>query len=128
MRLAARKCLTARQRYVQYALVGAAIGLYYGFFYKPGQESNIGIAVELSIFAGAVTVFIRSRKRKYKFARIARDFLWITGSYMIFMLSLALRKEAYDFGGRALVMVESVLSGVAIGLIMAWQQTKRKVG
>ena len=124
----ARKNLTIRQRYVQYALVGAAIGLYYGLFYKPGQESNLGIVVELSIFAGALTVLIRSWKKEYKFVKIAVDFLWITGSYMLFMLSLALRKEAYDIGGKPLVVAESVLSGLVLGLVMAWQQVRRKVG
>jgi inner membrane protein involved in colicin E2 resistance len=107
---------------IQYALVGAALGLYYGIFYKPAGDPDFGIAVVLSIFAALVTVIIRSWKKGFPFIKIVKDFFLIFGLFLIFMLSLVLRQIAYDLGGQTLVIVEMMVAGILLGSLMAWQR------
>lgn len=116
-----RKTLYNR-KLIQYGLVGAALGVYYGIFYKPVNDADVGTAVILSIFAALVTVVIQSWRKGFQFKKIAKEFLIIFGFFLIFMLSLTLRKLAYDLGGKILVIVETTISGIILGLLMAWQR------
>jgi hypothetical protein len=110
------------RKLIQYGLTGAALGVYYGIFYKPTTDADVGMAVLLSIFAALVTVLIRSFRKGFPFKKIAKDFLIIFGFFLIFMLSLTLRKLAFDLGGKVLVVVETTISGIIMGLLMAWQR------
>jgi hypothetical protein len=38
------------------------------------------------------------------------------------MLTITLRKTMYDLGGQSLVIAETLISGVALGLLLAWQR------
>lgn len=111
-----------RGKLIQYAFVGGALGLYYGIFYKPAGEPDIEMAVILSIFAALLTVIIRSWRKGFTFKKIVIDFMMIFGFFIIFMLSITMRKIAYDFGGQALVIAETTISGIVVGLLMAWQR------
>lgn len=105
----------------QYTWVGALLGLYNGVFYQPSGNTDIEIAIELAIVAGVVTVMIRSWKKGFPLKKIIKDFFIVVASYLIFMLSLAFRKAAYDFGGKTLVIVESVAGGAILGLLLSWR-------
>ncbi len=111
-----------RGKLIQYGLVGGALGLYYGLFYTPGTEPDVLIAIVLSVFAALVTVIVRSWRKGFPLKKIFNDFLKIFFFFLIFMLSIALRKTAYDLGGKPLVIAETLISGVGLGLLMAWQQ------
>ena len=111
-----------RGKLIQYAFVGGALGIYYGIFYKPAGEPDIEMAVILSVFAALVTVIFRSWRKGFTFKKIAIDFLMILGFFLVFMLSITLRKTAYDFGGPTLVIAETTISGIVVGLLMAWQR------
>ena len=111
-----------RGKLIQYGLVGSALGMYYGIFYKPTSEPDIETAIILSVFAALVTVLIRSWRKGFTFKKIAIDFLMIFAFFLIFMLSITLRKTAYDFGGQTLVIAETTISGIFVGLLMAWQR------
>lgn len=99
--------------------VGALLGLYYGVFYQPSDYADIGIAIQLAIVAAIVTVIIRSWKKRFPFRILLKEFMVTVPSYLIFMLSLALRKYAYDWGGSALVIIESVVGGAILGLLFS---------
>ena len=86
---------------IQYGLVGGALGLYYGLFYKPGVEPDVLMAFLLSVFAALVTVILRSWRKGFPFKKILKDFLTIFFFFLIFMLSITLRKTAYDLGWTA---------------------------
>jgi len=118
--------MTTSKRYTQYILVGALLGLYNGLFYRSSGDTDLEIAVELALFAAVVTVGIRSWKKKLPFMQILKDFLAVTASYLIFLLSLAFRKLALDTGGRPLMILECVLAGAILGLLLAWDWQKRK--
>jgi hypothetical protein len=111
-----------RRKLMQYALVGGGLGLYYGIFYKPGGEPDVWMAIILSAFAALVTVIVRSWRKRFPLKKLAVDFLMMFIFFSIFMVSITLRKTAYDLGGQPLVIAETVISGVGLGLLLAWQQ------
>ena len=111
-----------RGKLIQYGLVGGALGLYYGLFYKPGGEPDVGMALLLSAFAGLVTVIVRSWRKDFPFKKLVVDFFTIFVFFAIFMVSITLRKTAFDLGGQPLVIAETLISGIGLGLLLAWQQ------
>jgi len=116
-----------QRKLAQYAFVGGALGLYYGIFYKPGTEPDVAMAILLSGFAALVTVIFRSWRKGYEFIKIVKDYLMMFLFFMIFMISITLRRTAFDMGGQPLVIAETVVSGVLLGLLMAWQQFGHEV-
>jgi hypothetical protein len=118
--------ISKSRRYTQYALVGAALGLYYGIFYQPTTNPDFGIAVTLSLFAALITVLVRSWKKGFTFQKIAKDFFLMFGFFLIFLLSLVFRTIAFQYGGKTAVIVETTMAGIVLGLLMAWQRFSLK--
>ena len=108
--------------FIQYAFVGAALGLYYGIFYKPAGEPDFGIVVFLSVAAALLTVITRSWKKHLPFKKILIDFFMILVFFLIFLLSLVFRQAAYQFGGQMAVIIETTIVGIGLGLLMAAQK------
>lgn len=108
--------------YIQYAFIGAALGLYYGLFYKPAGDPDFGIAVILSVVAAFVTVLIRSWKKGFTFIKIMKDFFVVMSFFLIFMLSLVFRQTAFRLGGQLAVVIETTVVGIGLGLLMAWRK------
>lgn len=106
--------------YLQYVLMGGAIGLYYGLFYRgPQSPPDYFMAVLLSFIAAAVTVIVRFWKKKPSFSTILVDFLKIFGLFAAFLLGLELRKVIYELKGKTTVTIFTTSLGVLIGLIVA---------
>lgn len=106
-----------KQRFV---LIGAALGLYYGIFYRPTDTApDYGIALLLSIVAALVTVAIRFRGKKQPFGTIAMSFFWTFLFYAAFLLVLAARKWAEQLGGRAAVAVLTTVTGICLAYALA---------
>lgn len=104
----------------RYIFIGAALGLYYGIFYKPsGTDPDYGIAILLSIIAALITVVIRSWKKKRPFSVIARDYLVMLVLYSVFLLMLAARHQVEQIGGRVAVAIFTTLTGICMGYLMA---------
>lgn len=99
--------------------VGALLGLYYGVFYQPSDYADVGIAIRLAILAAVATVIIRTWKKRVPFKEMVKEFFVTLVPYLIFMLSLALRKYAYDLGGKTLVILESTAGGAILGLLFS---------
>lgn len=110
---------TGYRIYGQYVLVGAAIGLYYGAFYRSTQSSpDYVMAVILAVLAGVLTTAVRNWKKKKPFGTIALDFIKITAMFLAFLLSLQLKPVIEGFGGRILVIIFMTSVGALFGLIM----------
>ena len=106
--------------YMQYVLIGAAIGLYYGLFFRPtGTEPDFLMAILLSLAASIVTVVIRSWKKGRPFSEILIDFLKILSMFSAFMVGLEIRKVIYNEWGRTVVIVFTTTLGVLIGFVAA---------
>ncbi len=105
--------------YSQYVLVGAAIGLYYGVFYRNTQSSpDYVMAVILAVLAGALTTAVRSWKKKKPIGTIVLDFIKITAMFLAFLLALQLKSVIEGIGGRILVIIFMTSVGILFGLIM----------
>lgn len=104
----------------RYVLIGAALGLYYGLFYKPtGTPPDYGIAVVLSILAAAITVAVRLWKKKPSLLTLVRSFLETFLFYLVLLLTLAVRQAADQIGGKLAVTLVTTLVGVGMGYFMA---------
>ncbi len=107
-------------RMQRYILVGIAIGLYYGIFYRPSDTPpDYGIAIILSIVAALVTVAVRFWKKKQPLWTIAKSFFWTFVFYAAILLTLALRNLAEQIGGRIAVTVVTTLVGIALAYGLA---------
>ena len=125
-RLKKRTQSAQSNRFVQYTLLGALLGLYNGVFYRASGTTDLEIAAELAVLAALVTVALRSWKKGFTFLKILKDFVVTAASFLIFMLSLALRQLALNAGGRALMIAECTLAGALLGLLLAWQWQEPK--
>ena len=106
--------------YVQYVIVGAALGLYYGLFYRGSESSpDYVMAIILSVIAAIVTVIVRSWKKKRSFTEILIDFLKIMAMFAVFLVGLEFRKVVFERWGKTAVVVFTTSMGLLIGLAMA---------
>jgi hypothetical protein len=104
----------------RFLLVGTALGLYYGIFYRPSDVApDYGIAILLSLVAAFVTVAIRFWGKKQPFGTIVKSFFWTFLFYAAFLLVLAARKLAEQLGGRAAVTVLTTVTGICLAFVLA---------
>jgi CHASE2 domain-containing sensor protein len=104
----------------RYIFIGAALGLYYGIFYRPSSaDPDYGIAILLSIIAALITVVIRFWKKKQPFAVMLKDYFMMLVLYSAFLLMLAARHQVEQIGGRVAVAIFTTLTGICMGYLMA---------
>jgi len=104
----------------RYLLIGAAIGLYYGLFYRSSDvQPDYGIAIMLSVLAALITVVVRFWKKKQPFPVILKYFFEMLLLFSVFLLTLAIRQLADQIGGRFAVVLVTTLSGIGLGYFMA---------
>lgn len=104
----------------RYALTGAAVGLYFGLFFRPLREPNFAVAVALALLATAVTIVIALLKKDRPPLRELGGTAVTT--FIKFALILALlegRHYVYDLGGKWLVSVFTTLLGAGAGWWLA---------
>ena len=118
---------TTYRIYMQYVLIGAAIGLYYGLFYRPTNTApDFFMAILLSVAASVVTVVIRSWKKGRHFSELLIDFLKILSMFSAFMVGLEMRKVIYNQWGKTVVIVFTTTLGILIGFIAAIRRKPEK--
>jgi len=109
--------------YLIYLLVGAALGLYYGLFYKhPGTPPAYLISVVLAFLAAGVTVAVQYWKNKAPFRVMLKDFLRVFVIFAVFLVGLELRKVIFEEFGKTVVTIYTTTLGLVLGLIVAYQR------
>lgn len=104
----------------RYVFIGAALGLYYGIFYKPtGSDPDYGIAVVLSILAALVTVLIRFWNKRPAFAVVLKAYVETLIFFSVFLLTLAARTFIVETGGRSALAIFTTVVGCFMGYLMA---------
>ena len=104
----------------RYVLIGAALGLYYGLFYKPSNTPpDYGIAIVLSILAAVLTVAVRFWKKKAPLPQLLKSFLETFLFYLVLLLTLAVRQVAEQAGGKVAVTLVTTLVGMGMGYFLA---------
>jgi glycerol uptake facilitator-like aquaporin len=105
--------------YFQYLLIGAALGAYYGIFYRnPGRPIDISPVFLLSVLAALVSTVFLSWKKKKTFREILVEFIKSFALFFLFLAMLELRPVMEKLGGKAAVIIFTTLVGAIVGLIM----------
>ena len=106
--------------YMQYLLIGAALGMYYGVFYRESSvDPDYGMAVILSAVAALFTVIVRSWKKGRGFKEILIDFVKVFLTFSVFMVGIAMRKTINAWGGKVAVVIFTTTLGTALGFLFA---------
>lgn len=120
-----KRTTTTQPLWQRYLLTGAALGLYFGLFFRPLRDPSPLLAVELGFVAALVTtllpLFRGKRPSLLTFLKtLGNHFL----KYALLLLLLDARHPVYDWGGRTAVSVMTTLAGGLSGLWLAWEQTE----
>jgi ABC-type Mn2+/Zn2+ transport system permease subunit len=106
-----------RQRYV---LVGAALGLYFGYFFRPVREpdilSSVLLVAGLSLLAALVVTLLRWRRAdNQETGSILRYGLGMWLTFALFLVMQEGRHYANALGGRLATMIFTTIAGAALG-------------
>jgi hypothetical protein len=100
----------------RYILVGAAIGLYFGFFFRPLRDApSLGMVLGLSLLAALVTVGLKAYRERPSFPTLLRRFgiSWL--QFIVIVATLEGRHLAYETGGRTAVVLLTGMMGALLG-------------
>ncbi len=112
----------AWQRYIW---IGAALGLYFGLFFRPVREPSLAFVVWLSLAAAFVTVIIRViRAKSFVWQTFIRDMVLAWAQFAFFLAMLEGRHLAYAWGGRVATAALGVVMGAISGLWYGYTQRK----
>ena len=113
----------------RYAWIGAALGLYFGLFFRPLREPSLALVIELSLLAAMVTVVIlavQARRNGDKASGLLRQFFAYWAQYAFFMAMLEGRHLAYAWGGKVASAFFATLMGAISGLWYGYTQQKTR--
>lgn len=108
----------------RYALTGAAVGLYFGLFFRPLREPSLADSLVVVLVWGAVAAIVVVCLRLIRGWR-PNPTRFLTASFVTYaqyafvLAMLEIRHLAYDFGGRTLVVLVTVLMGAVAGFWLA---------
>lgn len=106
----------------RYALTGAALGLYFGLFFRPVRQPSWLIVVGLSLLAALVTVGVRLWKEKRpSFPAILKALTLTWARFAVLLAVLEGRHLAYDLGGRIGATIMTTLLGGLGGALWAYR-------
>ncbi|MBE2202221.1 MAG: hypothetical protein IAE79_26665 [Anaerolinea sp.] len=108
----------------RYAWIGAALGLYFGLFFRPLREPSLMLVVGLSLLAALVTLIVRMVKAKQVGldGRALRQFAILWAQYALFLAMLEGRHLAYAWGGKGGATLFAAIMGAITGLWYGYTQ------
>jgi hypothetical protein len=113
----------------RYALIGGAIGLYFGWFFRPSEEEGFRlVTILLLAFLVAVVMtglYVYRQRPSLYTALIQFGATFIKTGVLLALLET--RNFIYDAGGQTAVIVFTVIMGVLAGLWFAYEQNRRTV-
>jgi hypothetical protein len=119
---------TAAGRLRRYLLVGAAIGAYFGYFFRPVREPSLLFVVTLSLVAAVASTLLRAWLMRKQAGQtpgsLLRYGLRMWATFALFLAMLEGRHIAYDLGGRLATIAFTTLFGAALGLWYAFMAEK----
>jgi hypothetical protein len=105
-----------QQKLRQYILTGAALGLYFGLFFRPARSPNLVTVLWLSLLSALVLTLLRLRRPE---ARSLPALLrYGARAWLGFALALAVlegRHPVYDVAGRVGVTIFTAAAGAVAG-------------
>jgi len=105
--------------YAQTVLIGAALGAYYGIFYRnPGRPLDFSPVVLLSLLSAIVVTVIQIWKKGYSAKEKLITFLKSFAMFFLFLAMLEARPLFEQWGGRGLVIAFTTLMGGLVGFVL----------
>ena len=121
-----RQPTSAQLRRQRAFLAGAAIGLYFGLFFRPVREPSVVTIIFLSALITLVLVVMRLLRGERSPRMLGRLALVSFVQYGAALAVLAARHLAYDWGGRPAVTVMTTVMGALFGLWWDWERQRQK--
>ena len=119
------KKLTTNQLITRYALTGAGLGLYFGFFFRPAREPNVWFALLLAAVITIVLTGIEAWQKRPLSWNLLKSAVFNFFKAFLFLLLLELRHPVYDYGGKVAVTIFMSIMGALAGLGYAYDRIKR---
>ena len=120
-----KKSTAAKYSTSRYAWTGAAIGLYFGYFFRPQREANFGYALLLAVLVAVVLTALHGWRERPSFKTIP---IYFALSFVKAALVLSLlegRHLALAWGGKTAVVIFSAVMGALTGLWFAYEQSRQ---
>ncbi len=105
------------QKRRQYIMIGGALGLYFGMFFRPRSEPVFSVVFTLSavITIIYIGIWLWRGERDHLFRRAAGTYL----KYVLILGVLMGRHLALAVGGRPAVVIMTVVFGMIAGALMS---------
>lgn len=107
------------------ALVGGALGFYFGFFFRPAREPNLLIALGLALLVTLVYSGIKIYRERPSLGALLKSAGGTFLKAILLLTLLELRHPLYDYGGRMAVTFFMTLMGVLAGLLYGYDQMRQ---
>jgi len=104
----------------RYIMTGAAIGLYFGYFFRPAREPSLLFIFGLSVVIVAVTLLLK----RPPLADIPKIAMTTFLKYSLLLAVLEGRHLFYDWGGRWATMAMTGAMGALTGLWFAYEKRR----
>jgi hypothetical protein len=120
------KKTTGNQLLTRSVLTGGAIGLYFGFFFRPAREPNLLFVLGLAILISLVMTGIKAYRERPSLVVLLKSAAGTFLKAILFLTLLELRHPVYDYGGRMAVTIFMTLMGMAAGFLYAYDQMRNR--
>lgn len=111
----------------RYVLTGAALGLYFGLFFRPAREPSVLVVIGLSLISALAITLLQLRHPEQRNAgRLLRYFVKAWAGFALVLAMLEARHYFYALGGRLATSVFTSIYGAALGYIYAKMDGKEK--
>jgi hypothetical protein len=107
--------------------VGASLGLYFGWFFRPVREPSFFVVIFLGLLITVVLALWQTFRRKQDnltFRQIIGKMPLAFFQYAVVLAILESRHFAFDFGGRWAVIVMTVIMGGLSGVWFAYRNNR----
>ncbi len=120
------KKITKNQLLTRYALTGGALGLYFGFFFRPARQPSLLFALGLALLIMLVTMVIQIFRERPSLSKLLKSAAVTFLKASLFLILLELRHPVYDYGGKVAVTFFMTIMGALAGLYYAYDQIRQK--
>ena len=109
----------------RYMWTGAAIGLYFGLFFRPLREANYGYALLLALVVAVLLTGLHGWRQRPSLSTVPAYFVFTFVKAALVLLLLEGRHLAFDWGGKTAVTIFTTLMGAVSGLLFAYDQSRQ---
>lgn len=108
----------------RYALTGGAIGLYFGYFFRPTRGANWGYALGLAVVVALVLTGLHGWQKRPSLSTLPAYFAITFVKAALALSLLEGRHLAFNWGGKTAVTIFTTLMGAVTGLWFAYDQQR----